>query len=77
MVAQAQPLDETIRSSAAGSSRVLGLSRAPWGKSFGVAQGSIREAINILAQEGFVAKASPHIPPQFTTQTPRSSPQFP
>jgi len=29
-----------------------------WGKKFGVAQGSIREAINILVQEGFVAKAS-------------------
>jgi DNA-binding GntR family transcriptional regulator len=29
-----------------------------WGRKFGVAQGSIREAINILAQEGFVAKAS-------------------
>ncbi|MEO6816204.1 MAG: GntR family transcriptional regulator [Edaphobacter sp.] len=27
-----------------------------WGRKFGVAQGSIREAINILAQEGFVAK---------------------
>lgn len=29
-----------------------------WGRTFGVAQGSIREAINILAQEGFVAKAA-------------------
>ena len=29
-----------------------------WGRKFGAAQGSIREAINILAQEGFVAKAS-------------------
>lgn len=29
-----------------------------WGRRFGVAQGSIREAINILAQEGFVTKAS-------------------
>ena len=29
-----------------------------WGRKFGVAQGSIREAINILAQEGFVTKAS-------------------
>lgn len=29
-----------------------------WGKKFGVAQGSIREAINILAQEGFVAKVA-------------------
>jgi DNA-binding GntR family transcriptional regulator len=29
-----------------------------WGRKFGVAQGSIREAINILAQEGFVAKAA-------------------
>lgn len=29
-----------------------------WGRKFGVAQGSIREAINILAQEGFVSKAS-------------------
>jgi len=28
-----------------------------WGRKFGVAQGSIREAINILAQEGFVSKA--------------------
>jgi DNA-binding GntR family transcriptional regulator len=28
------------------------------GKKFGVAQGSVREAINILAQEGFVAKDS-------------------
>ena len=27
-----------------------------WGKKFGVAQASIREAINILAQEGFVSK---------------------
>jgi DNA-binding GntR family transcriptional regulator len=31
---------------------------ATWGRKFGVAQGSIREAINILAQEGFVSKAS-------------------
>ena len=29
-----------------------------WGREFGAAQGSIREAINILAQEGFVTKAS-------------------
>lgn len=29
-----------------------------WGAVFGVAQGSIREAINILAQEGFVSKAA-------------------
>ena len=29
-----------------------------WGRKLGVAQGSIREAINILAQEGFVTKAS-------------------
>ena len=29
-----------------------------WARKFGVAQGSIREAINILAQEGFVIKAS-------------------
>jgi hypothetical protein len=29
-----------------------------WAAKFGVAQASIREAINILAQEGFVAKAS-------------------
>lgn len=29
-----------------------------WGRKFGVAQASIREAINILAQEGFVTKAS-------------------
>lgn len=29
-----------------------------WARKFGVAQGSIREAINILAQEGFVTKAS-------------------
>lgn len=29
-----------------------------WGRTFGVAQGSIREAINILAQEGFVAKVA-------------------
>jgi DNA-binding GntR family transcriptional regulator len=29
-----------------------------WGRKFRVAQGSIREAINILAQEGFVVKAS-------------------
>ncbi len=29
-----------------------------WGRTLGVAQGSIREAINILAQEGFVAKAA-------------------
>lgn len=28
-----------------------------WAQKFGVAQGSIREAINILAQEGFVVKA--------------------
>jgi DNA-binding GntR family transcriptional regulator len=27
-----------------------------WGRKFGVAQGSIREAINILAQEGFVCQ---------------------
>lgn len=31
---------------------------ATWGRKFGAAQGSIREAINILAQEGFVSKAS-------------------
>jgi len=29
-----------------------------WAKKFGVAQGSIREAINILALEGFVKKES-------------------
>ncbi len=29
-----------------------------WAATFGVAQGSIREAINILAQEGFVTKAA-------------------
>src|SRR6204780_5672900 len=29
-----------------------------WAAKFGVAQGSIREAINILAQAGFVTKAS-------------------
>lgn len=29
-----------------------------WAGTFGVAQGSIREAINILAQEGFVTKAA-------------------
>lgn len=29
-----------------------------WARRFGVAQGSIREAINLLAQEGFVTKAS-------------------
>jgi DNA-binding GntR family transcriptional regulator len=29
-----------------------------WGRTLGVAQGSIREAINILAQEGFVAKSA-------------------
>src|SRR5580700_11987023 len=29
-----------------------------WGRKLGVAQGSIREAINLLAQEGFVTKAS-------------------
>ena len=29
-----------------------------WAKRFGVAQASVREAINLLAQEGFVAKAS-------------------
>ena len=31
---------------------------AKWASKFGVAQGSIREAINILAQAGFVTKAS-------------------
>jgi DNA-binding GntR family transcriptional regulator len=31
-----------------------------WARKFGVAQGSIREAINLLAQEGFVTKASRH-----------------
>jgi DNA-binding GntR family transcriptional regulator len=31
---------------------------AKWAARFGVAQGSIREAINILAQAGFVSKAS-------------------
>jgi DNA-binding GntR family transcriptional regulator len=29
-----------------------------WGRKLGVAQGSIREAINLLAQEGFVVKTS-------------------
>jgi DNA-binding GntR family transcriptional regulator len=29
-----------------------------WGRKLGVAQGSIREAINILAQEGFITKTS-------------------
>src|SRR5712691_10974927 len=29
-----------------------------WAQKFGVAQGSIREAINILAQDGFVTKES-------------------
>src|ERR1700761_6017028 len=31
---------------------------ATWGRKFGVAQASIREAINILAHDGFVTKAS-------------------
>jgi DNA-binding GntR family transcriptional regulator len=31
-----------------------------WARKFGVAQASIREAINLLAQEGFVTKASGH-----------------
>lgn len=31
-----------------------------WARKFGVAQGSIREAINLLAQEGFVTKSSRH-----------------
>jgi DNA-binding GntR family transcriptional regulator len=31
-----------------------------WARRFGVAQGSIREAINLLAQEGFVTKTSRH-----------------
>lgn len=29
-----------------------------WARKFGVAQGSIREAINMLAQDGFVTKAA-------------------
>src|SRR5579864_7510094 len=29
-----------------------------WAREFGVAQGSIREAINLLAQDGFVTKAA-------------------
>src|ERR1700757_4069396 len=29
-----------------------------WARKFGVAQGSIREAINLLAQDGFVTKAA-------------------
>src|ERR1700758_2640464 len=29
-----------------------------WGRKLGVAQGSIREAINLLAQEGFVTKVA-------------------
>ena len=29
-----------------------------WGRRLGVAQGSIREAINLLAQEGFITKVS-------------------
>jgi DNA-binding GntR family transcriptional regulator len=31
---------------------------ATWARKFGVAQGSIREAINLLAQDGFVTKAA-------------------
>lgn len=29
-----------------------------WGRRLGVAQGSIREPINLLAQEGFITKVS-------------------
>jgi DNA-binding GntR family transcriptional regulator len=32
-----------------------------WAPRFGVAQGSIREAINLLAQDGFVTKASAEV----------------
>jgi DNA-binding GntR family transcriptional regulator len=65
MVAQGQPLvkhtlaeqlrAEIVSGTLKPGSRIV---EGTWGKKFGVAQGSIREAINILAQEGFVAKAS-------------------
>jgi DNA-binding GntR family transcriptional regulator len=65
MVAQGEPLvkhtladqlrEEIVRGTLKPGSRIV---EGTWGKKFGVAQGSIREAINILAQEGFVAKAS-------------------
>ena len=39
-------------------SRGVRIIEGKWAQKFGVAQGSIREAINILAQEGFVNKES-------------------
>src|SRR5260370_32687753 len=65
MVAQGQPLvkhtlaerlrAEIVSGTLKPGSRIV---EGTWGRKFGVAQGSIREAINILAQDGFVAKAS-------------------
>jgi DNA-binding GntR family transcriptional regulator len=48
---------EIMRGSLQPGARVV---EGKWARKFGVAQGSIREAINILAQAGFVSKESGH-----------------
>ncbi len=46
---------EIVRGSLAPGERIV---EGKWAAKFGVAQGSIREAINILTQDGFITKAS-------------------
>src|SRR5579863_279850 len=47
--------EEIMRGSLQPGARIV---EGKWASKFGVAQGSIREAINILAQAGFVSKQS-------------------
>jgi DNA-binding GntR family transcriptional regulator len=49
--------EEIMRGSLQPGTRIV---EGKWASKFGVAQGSIREAINILAQAGFVSKESGH-----------------
>ena len=55
-------LAERLRAEIMGGSLQPGtrIVEGKWASKFGVAQGSIREAINILAQAGFVSKESGH-----------------
>src|ERR1700748_1576788 len=47
--------DEISRGALPPGTRII---EGTWGRRLGVAQGSIREAINLLAQEGFITKVS-------------------
>jgi DNA-binding GntR family transcriptional regulator len=48
---------EIINGSLPGGGRII---ESKWAQTFGVAQGSVREAINLLALDGFVTKESGH-----------------